>query len=81
MARKSVAYTRSAALDLRRYRADAKRITAKIDRYAEDGTGDVRMLVGATAKRLRVGDFRVIFEETDEEITVTKIGPRGGVYD
>ena len=33
-----------------------------------------------TAKRLRVGNFRVIFEETEAEILVTKIGP-GGVYD
>lgn len=81
MARKSVTYTRSAANDLRRHRADAKRIMAKIDRYAEDAAGDVKMLVGSTAKRLRVGDFRVIFEETAETITVTRIGPRGDVYD
>jgi mRNA interferase RelE/StbE len=31
--------------------------------------------------RLRVGDYRVIFEETADEMIVTKIGPRGSVYD
>jgi mRNA interferase RelE/StbE len=34
-------------------------------------------LVGSTANRLRVGDFRAIFEESDTEIFVTKIAPRG----
>ena len=33
-------------------------------------------LSGRSGKRLRVGDFRVIFEESDTEILVTKIGPR-----
>jgi len=29
---------------------------------------------------MRVGDWRIIFEETETELIVTKIGPRGGVY-
>jgi mRNA interferase RelE/StbE len=39
------------------------------------------MLRGSSLKRLRVGDFRVLFEETETEIIVTRIGPRGSVYD
>jgi mRNA-degrading endonuclease RelE of RelBE toxin-antitoxin system len=35
----------------------------------------------STAKRLRVGDYRVLFEESAAEILVTKIGPRSSVYD
>jgi mRNA interferase RelE/StbE len=38
-------------------------------------------LKGSSGKRLRVGAFRVIFEETADEIIVTAIGPRGGIYD
>ena len=45
------------------------------------GAGDVTQLVGSTALRLRIGDFRVIFEETAEEIRVTRIAPRGSAYD
>jgi mRNA interferase RelE/StbE len=41
----------------------------------------VTQLVGSTALRLRIGDFRVIFEETAEEIRVTRIAPRGSAYD
>jgi mRNA interferase RelE/StbE len=41
----------------------------------------VKALQGSTALRLRVGDYRVVFEETDQEIIVTKIGPHGSVYD
>jgi mRNA interferase RelE/StbE len=41
----------------------------------------VTQLVGSTALRLRIGDFRVIFEETADEIRVTRIAPRGSVYD
>jgi hypothetical protein len=30
---------------------------------------------------LRAGEYRVIVEETPDEIIVSKIGPRGGIYD
>jgi mRNA-degrading endonuclease RelE of RelBE toxin-antitoxin system len=30
---------------------------------------------------MRVGDYRVVFVDTDAAITVTRIGPRGSVYD
>ena len=78
---KQVGYTRSAASGLRKHRADAARIIEKIERYAETGAGDVKQLQGSSALRLRVGDYRVIFEETATSLTVTAIGPRGGIYD
>lgn len=53
---------------------------AKVDRYAETGAGDVKMLAGRPGKRLRCGDYRVIFEENDSEIRVLELGPRGDVY-
>jgi mRNA interferase RelE/StbE len=47
---------------------------------ARIGVGDVKTLVGRSGKRLRVGDYRILFEETDIEIHVTRIGPRGSIY-
>ena len=78
---KRVAYTRAAAGDLRGYRADMDRIMAKIERYAATGEGDTKALKGSASLRLRVGAFRVIFEVTADAIIVTKVGPRGDIYD
>jgi mRNA interferase RelE/StbE len=69
---------------LRRYRADAEHIVAKVQDYArnpQSQANNIKALKGGHGLRLRVGDFRVIFEETADEIVVTKIGPRGGIYD
>ena len=78
---KTTRFTPTAINDLRAYGGQGKRILARIEAYAANGAGDVRDLVGRPGKRLRVGDFRVIFEENDTEITVTRVGPRGKVYD
>ena len=81
---KTVVILPAAAKFLRRNRADAERIISKIEAYADDPkaqANNVKRLAGSTALRLRVGDFRVIFEETETEVIVTKIGPRGSVYD
>lgn len=73
-----------AAKALRKHTAEAARILEKIDAYAADPASagkNVKALPGSTALRLRVGDYRVIFEETAAEIIITRIGPRGSVYD
>jgi mRNA interferase RelE/StbE len=41
----------------------------------------VTELRGSPLKRLRVGDFRILFEETATEIIVSRIGPRGSIYE
>jgi mRNA interferase RelE/StbE len=81
---KTISYSRQAAKDLRKYGNMAERVVTALEEYAmESGAhaNNVTRLVGSTNSRLRVGDFRVIFEETETEITVTGIGPRGGIYD
>jgi mRNA interferase RelE/StbE len=81
---KSVLYTRTAATALRKHANRAKLIRTKIKQYAEDASSqanNVKTLVGVDAKRLRVGDFRVIFTETADAITILDIGPRGGIYE
>jgi mRNA-degrading endonuclease RelE of RelBE toxin-antitoxin system len=62
----------------------AKRIRAAFVAYAADPqahANNVTKLVGAEGKRMRVGDFRAVFDENEETITVTKIAPRGQIYD
>jgi mRNA interferase RelE/StbE len=81
---KTVLYTASAAKDLKKFGNMASRIMKAVSEYAADQkahANKVLPLTGIDAKRMRVGEFRVIFEETATQITVTKIGPRGGVYE
>ena len=81
---KSVVVLPAAAKALRKHRAEAGRILAKMEAYAADPASqanNVKMLTGTTARRLSVGDFRVVFEETETETIVTKIGPRGSICD
>src|ERR1700736_4191303 len=76
---KSVLYTRTAATALRKHANRAKLIRTKIAQYADDASlhgNNVKLLAGVDAKRLRVGDFRVIFTETTDTITILDIGPR-----
>lgn len=80
---KSVVILPEAAKSLRKHRSEAERIIAKIEAYAAAPAAqanNVKALAGSTALRLRVGDFRVVFEETEIEIIVTRIGPRGSIY-
>ncbi len=81
---KEIVYEADAAKSLRRHPDIADRIQGAIEEYASDPAkhgNNVVKLVGSGAKRLRVGKFRVVFAETDTTITVTKVGPRGSVYD
>ena len=81
---KRVTYGRDAAKDLRRHGNMAARIRKAVDEYAAEQTAhgnNVTQLVGLTQKRMRIGDFRVLFNETETEIVVVKIAPRGGAYD
>jgi mRNA interferase RelE/StbE len=59
------------------------RIRSKIRQYAADPvstSNNVKKLQGEQAYRLRVGDWRVIFDENDVVVSVIRIGPRGDVY-
>ena len=81
---KAVRYTEAAIKDLKRHGNMAGRVRKAVSEFAAD-TGahanNVTQLVGSTGWRLRVGDYRVIFEQTAAEIIVTKVAPRGGAYD
>lgn len=69
--------------DLRRIqKQDATRIADALDRLENDLTGDVKRLTNFTPEyRLRVGQFRVLFEiENDKEIVVYRIVRRREAY-
>jgi mRNA interferase RelE/StbE len=81
---KTVRYTTDALKALRRYGTVAARVRRAVDDYAANPAAhanNVMRLVGSAASRMRVGDYRVIFVETDTELTVLRIGPRGSVYE
>ncbi len=58
-----------------------KRIVAAIDLLGETGQGDIKKLRGEkNLFRLRVGGWRVIYNEDGIVLLVLKIKPRGGAY-
>ena len=81
---KTVRYAPDALKSLKRHSNVAGRIRKALDEYAAE-TGahanGMTRLVGSTVSWLRVGDCRVIFEESERDLVVTKIAPRGSVYD
>ncbi len=82
---KRIAYTRSALRVLRRMPANtAKLIVSKVEQYAADPgslANNVTALKGRAGIRLRVGDWRVIMDESGAVLAVLDIGPRGGIYE
>ena len=82
-----VVFTKQALLSLRRIpRNIAMLIREKLEQLAEDPyapNNNVTKLVGRPGYRLRVGDWRVIYELQDGQLIllVIKIGPRGEVYE
>lgn len=81
---KKIAYSKQAIKMLAKLPAnESTRIRAKLRQYADDPASqanNVRKLQGRNAYRLRVGDWRVIFDENDVIIDVIKIGARGDIY-
>lgn len=81
---KTVRYTTVALRALKRHGNVAVRIRRTVGEYAANPAAhanNVTQLVGSSASRMRVGDYRVIFVETETTLTVIKVGPRGGVYE
>lgn len=77
-------YTSTALKQLKALPRDAaKRIMAKIAQYAGDPdnqANNVTRLKGSVFLRLRVGDYRVVFDKSGIILTVIKIGHRRDVY-
>jgi mRNA interferase RelE/StbE len=62
----------------------AKTIVSKVEQYAGDPkslANNVTALSNSTYVRLRVGDWRIIMDDTNTVLEVVKIGPRGSIYE
>ena len=78
---KEIAYTVAARRSFRKLPADVRaRLGEKLARYAETGAGDVTAMQGEPGARMRVGEFRIIFVETDHIIEVRAVGSRRDIY-
>jgi mRNA interferase RelE/StbE len=78
--------TKQAIRALRRMPPNAALVVRrKLERLAEDPTRapNVKALKGRPGYRLRVGDWRVIYEldHVQRRVVVLDIGPRGSIYD
>jgi mRNA interferase RelE/StbE len=81
---KRIVFLRPARTALLKHRNVAGRVEEKISAYAADPkslANVVTELRGTSLKRLRVGDFRIVFEETATERIVSRIGPQGSIYE
>jgi mRNA interferase RelE/StbE len=79
---KPVVYTIAATKQLRRLPANIReRVIDKLHRHAATGAGDVKALTGQARARLRVGDYRVVFVETGDAISVRAVGHRREIYE
>jgi mRNA interferase RelE/StbE len=82
---KKIIYTRAARKSLSRIPANVRQlITSKIEQYATDPQSlsrNVVKLQGREGFRLRVGDWRILFDEDGTVLNILEIGPRGRIYD
>lgn len=74
---KTIILTLSAAKDLDALPRNAReQVEAGLHRYALTGHGDVKALQGRNGFRLRLGSYRVIFDEDATTILAIYIGRR-----
>lgn len=79
----NVSYKQSVERDLRKLpKAEVRRILAKVESELPRRADQCPLLTGAFAglRRMRVGDYRVIFAVLDDEIVVLRIAHRKDVY-
>jgi mRNA interferase RelE/StbE len=86
MISREVNYSNQAAKTLKRIDAATRRIIlAKVEQLAVNPAAlanNIDTIKGSNgAKRLRVGDWRVIYTETLVVLEIIKINSRGSVYD
>lgn len=74
---KTIVFTHQAAKDLDALPAEAREAVCDgLNTYATHGAGDVKRLSGRDGFRLRVGRYRVIFDEDQTTILAIYIGKR-----
>ncbi|MEY2977940.1 MAG: type II toxin-antitoxin system RelE family toxin [Prochlorotrichaceae cyanobacterium] len=60
---------------------DRRRIVAKVEKLQNNLTGDVKRLTNFTPEyRLRVGNYRILFEIEDDAIVIYRVKHRRDAY-
>lgn len=78
-----IRFKRSVAKDLNKLnRKEKVRFLIKIDEVLTKRPADFPQLKGAFAglRKLRIGDYRVIFAVLDDEVLILRIGHRSNIY-
>ncbi len=74
---KAVIYMPAALRQLEALPQDVReQITEALHLYAVSGRGDIKQLVGRRGYRLRVGGYRILFDEDRQTILAIHIGKR-----
>ena len=74
---KTIIFTHGAAKDLDALPKDGLfAVTEALSAYAVSGRGDVKRLVDRPGSRLRIGSYRVVFNDGGDEIEVVYVGRR-----
>jgi mRNA interferase RelE/StbE len=77
IAMKTIIFTHAAAKDLDGLPPEGRRqVEDGLIRYAATGEGDVKQLTGRSGFRLRIGRYRVLFDEDQKTILAVYIGKR-----
>lgn len=81
---KNITYTKKATKDLAKMPRNASTLVrSKINQYAENPeslANNVIRMTGEIGYRLRVGNYRVRFDEDDTIIEILRVLPRGDAY-
>lgn len=78
---KLIVFQPSAARALDGIRSDMRmRLETALADCALNGTGDTKRMSGTNTVRLRIGDYRIIFDETADRLTILVIGHRREIY-
>jgi len=79
----NINWTRGALEELNKLESSiARRIVKKVDELSENPfSKDIKRLKGSDDFRLRVGDYRIIFDINETKILILKVGHRKNIYD
>ena len=76
-----IVFTAAATRQWMNLSADARRrLNAKLLELARTGQGDIKRLKGRAGSRLRVGEWRIIFDIEGNQLVVVAVAHRREVY-
>ena len=76
-----ISFSKNAKKDLKRLPTFiAIHIIKKIRKFKKQEKGDIKKIKGSNDYRLRIGDYRVLFEYIDNNINILRIKHRSQIY-